>query len=246
MQSFPDTSFNRKAVEPIDCLRRGFAFVKSQYWLLFGISAVGILIASVVPLGILMGPMMCGIYLAYFQVYRGQAVEFGTLFKGFDYFGQSLIATIIHLVPIFVVLIPGYILFYVSFFFMMQTQGPNPDPAAMMSFLGIAGVFWLVMVLFIMVISVLFTFAYPLIVERGLSGVDAVKLSVKAGLGNFWRLLGLLLLNGLLGFVGIIFCYVGVLFVLPISFGALAMAYEKVFGLGTPVANVPPPPPTFS
>jgi hypothetical protein len=247
MSSFPLPSFNRKAVEPIECLKTGWAYVKPQYWLLVGISAVGMLIASVVPLGILMGPMICGIYLAYFQIFRQQPIEFGILFKGFDYFGQSLIATLIHLVPILIVFVPGYIIFYVSFFLIMVNQGPEPDPAVMMSFLGVAGLFWLVMFAFIMVVSVLFTFTYPLIVDRGLSGVDAAKLSIKAALANFWRLLGLFFINGLLGFVGVLLCYVGAIFVLPISFGALTSAYEKVFGLSSGVvANVPPPPPTFN
>ena len=247
MESFSNISFHRKAVEPIACFKAGFELAKQQYWLMFGIGAVGILIASVVPLGILMGPMMCGIYLSYFQLYRGQPVEFGTLFKGFDYFGQSLIATLIHILPILVVFVPGYLVFYIGFFLLMQSQGSNPDPAVMMSFLGIAGLFWLLMFLFIMVVSVLFTFAYPLIVDRGLTGVDAVKLSVKAALANFWRLLGLFLLNALVSFVGLLFCYIGALFVLPISFGALAMAYERVFGLSAAAAaNVPPPPPTFN
>jgi uncharacterized membrane protein len=246
MPTYPDISFQRKAVEPVECFKAGWALAKSQYWLLFGISAVGILIASVVPLGILMGPMMCGIYLAYFQLLRGQPIEFGTLFKGFDYFGQSLIATLIHVLPILVVFVPAYIIFYASLILLIQTQGNNPDPAVMMGFLGVTGVFWLLLIIFIMVVSILFTFAYPLIVDRGLTGIDAVKLSVRAALGNFWRLLGLFLLNGLLGLIGVLFCYVGVLFVLPISFGALAVVYERVFGLGTPVSNVPPPPPTFN
>lgn len=247
MSSFPAVSFNRKAVEPIECFKAGWALAKSQYWHLFGIAAVGMLIAGLVPLGILMGPMMCGIYLSYFQLMRGQQIEFGTLFKGFDYFGQSLIATLIHIVPILVVFVPGYIIFYVSFFLMLQGQGGEPDPAVMMSFLGFAGLFWLVMIVFIMVVSVLFTFAYPLIVDRGLSGVDAVKLSIKAALANFWRLLGLFFLNALLGMVGVLLCYVGVFFLLPISFGAISAAYEQVFGLSAgAAANVPPPPPTFN
>lgn len=247
MSTPPNVLFQRKAVEPVECLKAGWAYVKPNYWLLFGISLVGMLVASVVPLGILMGPMMCGIYLCYFQLFRGQRIEFGTLFKGFDYFGQSLIATLIHVLPILVVFVPGYIIFYVSFFLVMQSQASEPDPTVMMSFLGIAGVFWLVMIIFIMVVSVLFTFTYPLIVDRGLSGVDAVKLSIKAAMANFWRLLGLFLLNGILGFVGVLLCYVGVFLFLPISFGALASAYERVFGLNTAtVANVPPPPPTFN
>ena len=247
MTNYPAISFNRAAVEPIECLKAGFDMVKGQYWLFVGITAVGMLIASVVPFGLLMGPMMCGIYLAYFKVRRGQPVEFGELFKGFDYFGQSLIATLIHIIPIMVVFVPSYLAFYVSLFLMMPRQGGEPDPAAMLTFFGVFAIFWFVIIVFVMVVSILFTFTYPLIVDRGLSGLDSVKLSARAALRNFWRLLGLFLINGVLGMVGMLLCYVGVILVLPITFGALISAYERVFGLGGPLpSNLPPPPPTFS
>ena len=237
-------AFNRSAVRPMECLKEGWALIKDSYWLFLGITAVGMLIASVVPFGLLMGPMMCGIYLAYFTKRRGHPVEFGIVFKGFDHFGQSLIATLIHVVPIAVVVVPTYIIFYAGLI-MMSTSGSQPDPSAMLGFMGVFGLVWLAIFVFILIVSILFTFSYPLIIDRHLSGVDAVKLSVKAAMGNFGGLLGLYLINALLGIIGVLFCYVGAFFVLPLSLGGLAMAYERVFGLGTPVSNLPPPPPTF-
>jgi uncharacterized membrane protein len=237
--------FKRNAVEPMECLRAGWELVKSQYWLFFGISAVGMIIGSVVPLGLLLGPMMCGIYLALFQTRRGQPVEFNTLFKGFDYFGESVVATLLHMIPIIVVFVPTYIAFYVGLFLTMPQQGSQPDPSTMIGFFAVFAVFWFVVMIVLILVSVGFTFAYPLIVDRRLSGVNAVKLSIRAAMGNFWRLLGLLLLNGVLNFVGILFCYVGLLFVVPITFAAIAKAYEQVFGLGELQPNLPPPPPTF-
>lgn len=245
MTTYPGITFKKGAVEPIECLKQGWELVKPRYWLFVGMSAVAIVIGSVVPFGILLGPMMCGMYIALLKTRRGQFVEFGDLFKGFDHFGQSVIATLIHVVPIMVVFVPTYIAFYVSLFMMMPRNGDQPDSAMMMSVMGAFAVFYLFIIIFIIIVSVLFTFSYPLIVDRGLSGVDAVRLSVKAALANFWRLLGLFLLSGVMGFVGILLCYVGVFLVLPISFGAIASVYEQVFGLGTPVSNLPPPPPTF-
>jgi uncharacterized membrane protein len=221
--------------------------IKNQYWLFVGMTAVGVIVGSVVPLGILMGPMMCGLYLALFQTRRGQPIEFGVLFKGFDYFGDSVIATLIHMIPIVVIFVPSYILFYIGFFVMLtQQQGGEPDSGAMLGFFGVFAVFWLFLITVLIVVSVVFTFAYPLIVDRRLSGIEAVKLSVKAALGNFWRLLGLLMMTGLMSFVGALFCYVGAFLVMPISFAAIATAYEQVFGLGQFQPNLPPPPPTFA
>jgi hypothetical protein len=246
--SFPfnEISFNRNAVQPVECIKGGWELIRSQYWLFVGMTVVGVIIGSVVPMGILMGPMMCGIYLALFQTRRRQPIEFGLLFKGFDYFGDSVIATLIHIVPIVVIVVPAYLLFYVGMFGMMAASDGQPDPGAMLGLLGVFAIFWFVVMIAIIVLSVIFTFAYPLIVDRRLSGLNAVKLSIRAGFANFWRLLGMLILTGLMTFVGVLFCYVGAFLVMPISFAAIATAYEQVFGLGEVQPNLPPPPPSFT
>src|SRR5437867_4375081 len=186
MEISPETiEFRRNAVEPVECLKAGWNLIRSQYWLFVGMSLVGIIIGSVVPLGILMGPMMCGIYMALFQTRRGQPIEFGILFKGFDYFGDAVVATLLHLIPVVVVVVPTYILFYVGIFFMMPRNGDEPDLRAMLGFFGVFAVFWLVIMILLILLSVVFTFAYPLIVDRRLSGLNAVKFSIKAAVANF-------------------------------------------------------------
>lgn len=223
--------------------------MKGQYWLFVGMCLVGVLIGSAVPLGILLGPMMCGLYLTFFKKRRGEPIEFGTLFKGFDYFGPSVSATLLHIVPILAIVIPAYFMFYVSLIVSVAAQGDEPNPAAMVGVFAMFGLFWLVMILLIIVISIGFTFAYPLIADRKLGGFDAVKLSFKAAMANFWRLLGMVMLTSLLGFCGVLLCYIGVFLVFPISYASIAVAYEQVFGLANPsdvASNLPPPPPTFN
>jgi uncharacterized membrane protein len=245
--SFPldQIEFKRNAVEPIECIKAGLELVKSNYWLFVGMVFL-VTISGIVPFGLVMGPLMCGLYLALFRARRGEPIEFGTLFKGFDYFGDAVIAALLHMIPMFAIIIPAYILFYLGMFAMMATSRiGEPDPGAMLGFFGVFAVVWLVIIIVLIVISVVFTFAYPLIVDRHLSGLNAVKLSIRAGWANFWRLFGLLLLSGLMVFVGALFCYVGAFFVAPIMYGAIATAYEQVFGLSDLQPNVPPPPPSF-
>ena len=247
--SFPlnEIDFKRNVVQPVECIKGGWELIRSQYWLFVGITAVGLIIGSVVPLEILWGPMACGIYLALFQTRRGQPIEFGLLFKGFDYFGDAVIATLLHMIPMMVVIIPAYILYIVGMFGMMaSSQNGEPDPAAMMGFFGVFGVFWLVVMVALIIVSVVFTFAYPLIVDRRLKGFDAVKLSIRAGFANFWRLLGMLILTGLAGFIGLFCCYIGAFLVMPVYYAAIATAYEQVFGLSELQSNLPPPPPSFA
>ena len=223
--------------------------IKNQYWLLVGMTLVAVLIGSAVPI-ILIGPMMCGLNLAFFKTRRGEPVEFGTLFKGFDYFGQSLIAALLHALPIIVVVVPAYIFFYISMIVSIAAQGNSsePNPAPFIGVMAVFGLFWLVVMIVIIVISIGFIFAYPLIVDRKLKAIDAIKLSFRAGLANFWRLLGMMLLTGLMTIVGMLACYVGAFLVMPLSYAAIAKAYEQVFGLseGGEFSNMPPPPPVFN
>ena len=235
------SDFTPDAVRPFECIKAGWELIKDQYWLFVGVTLVAMLLGQLAPMGILLAPMMCGVYIVMFDKLRGQRVEFGTLFKGFDYFGQSLIALLVHLIPVFIVMLPFAGILVVGFILTMPpASGDDPNIGAL---LVITILSTLAMILIMIVVSVLFTFAFALVVDRKLSGVEAVKLSVKAGRANFWGLLGLLLLNGLMGFVGALFCYVGALLVLPVGFAATAIAYRDVFGLAPAETFYPPPPP---
>jgi hypothetical protein len=209
--------------------------IKSQYWLILGMVIVGWMIASAVPFGILMGPMMCGLFLAFFKLRRG----------------EPIIATLIHVVPITLLIVGAYIAFYVFFLFAMVAQsqaGGEPNGAAMLLMLVVYAVFWIAVIALVMFLSIGFMFVYPLIVDRNLQGFDAIKMSFRGAFANFWGLLGMMFLNFLLSIAGLLCCIVGVYFVLPISYSAVAIAYEQIFGLRqvVPAPNVPPPPPVFT
>src|ERR1051325_6677536 len=98
----PEQEFRTGVVQPVECLKEGWALIKDQYWLFFGISLVGMLIGSAVPI-VLLGPMMCGIFICLLQRQHNQPVEFGTLFKGFDYFVPGLIVAVFKLIPIIII-----------------------------------------------------------------------------------------------------------------------------------------------
>lgn len=240
--------YRRNAVGPIECITAGWELVKGQYWLFVGMCVVAMLIGSAVPAGILLGPLMCGLYVAFFKLRRGEPIEFAMLFKGFDYFGPSVVATLLHAVPIIAFVLGIYFFFYVSLVLTIIAQGDEPNPVALLGVFAMLLLFFAVVFVVIILISVGFTFAYPLIVDRKLKGLDAVKLSFKAAMGNFWGLLGMVVLTGLMNVAGVMACYVGMFLVLPITYASIAAAYERVFGLGSlnDASNLPPPPPIFN
>ena len=240
MPLFIYTDYTPNAVQPVECLKAGWTLIKDQYWLFAGMTLVALLVGQIAPFGILMAPMMCGLYLAFFQRMRGQPVEFSRLFDGFEFFGQSLIAMLIHIAPVFILM--AVFASFIGFGVIIgalesQNGGLSAGIIAILLLLG------LIFIVILLVVNLLFTFAFPLIVDRRLSGVEAVKLSVKAAQANFWALLGLVVLNGLLGLAGVLFCYVGALLVMPVTFAATACAYQQVFGLAPLESLYPPGPP---
>ncbi|HEU4768719.1 MAG TPA: hypothetical protein VFS77_15155, partial [Pyrinomonadaceae bacterium] len=155
--------YQANAVQPVECIKEGWNLIKGRYWLIFGMVLVGLIIGSALPFGILLGPMMCGLYLTFFNIRRGEPFEFGTLFKGFDYFGQSVVATLVHFIPIMAIVIPAYVIFYVVFLVAVVAQGNEPNGLAMMGVILMVMVFWLVVAGIVMIISIGFMFVYPLI-----------------------------------------------------------------------------------
>lgn len=238
------TDFRVGVIKPVECIKEGWAMIKDQYWLFFGISIVGMLIGGAVPI-VLLGPMMAGIFMCLLDRQRKQPVEFGLLFKGFDFFVPGIIVTVIKMIPIVILMVPFYVIMMAVMFTTMPkgSSSPEDSSAFVMGFFGVEMVFFVVVMVVSIVVEIFFMFAYPLVVDRKLSGLDAVKLSYKAGKANFGGVLGLLLLNGLFGFIGVLCCIIGVYFWLPVSLAAISVAYRRVFPETTENFPVPPPPP---
>jgi hypothetical protein len=246
----PDNiQFRTSVIKPVECVKEGWALIKDQYWLFLGIIFVGVFIGGAVPI-VLIGPMMVGIYICLFRRMRGEPVEFGTLFKGFDHFAQSLIAALLQMIPLVVVMVPAYIIMFVLMMTSMPRGGrmdPDESSRFLFTLLGFELVFVLVVMTVAIVVTIFFLFAFPLIADRNLSGVDAVKLSIKAARANFGGIFGLILVNVGLGILGVLCCYVGAFLVAPISLASYAVAYRRVFPeVSQNFASPPPPPPPAS
>jgi hypothetical protein len=230
MESIP---FSRADISPVAYLSEAWARVKDRYWLFLGITAVGLLLGSAAPLGLLLGPMMCGIYLCYRELALGRPVAFDRLFKGFDHFSEAFIASLLMLAASLVLILPVMVAVFLMVFMgvLGGIAGHGAEGGA--AFLGcflFAGIMLLV-VLGSALIGVFFTFTYPLIMDRGMTGLEAVKLSFRAARANLGGLLLLALVNALLSFAGLLCCYVGALLVLPLTLGTHWICYERVFGI---------------
>lgn len=238
------SGFNVGVIKPVECIKEGWALIKDQYWLFFGLTIVAMLLGGAVPI-VLLGPMMIGLFLCIFEKMARRPFEFGLLFKGFDHFVPGLIVTAIKVIPVILMMIPFYLVMFGTMMATMPRDHATPEEMSrfMTSFFGIEFLFILALMVVTICVEIFFMFAYPLVADRKLSGLDAVKLSLKAGKANFGGILGLLLLNALFGILGVFLCFVGAYFYLPIAFASQAVAYRRVFPEVQQTFASPPPPP---
>lgn len=236
--------FNVGVIKPVECMKEGWELIKDQYWLFFGITFVGMLIGGIIPFAIGVGAMFCGIYYTMMQKLDGKPFEFGDLFKGFNYFLQGLIPMLIIVIPAIILSLVMYGSTIAILFSSIDGKG-NLDESFIWKLYGTILVEGVILSLVMGCLHALIMFAFPLIVDKNLSGLEAFKLSARAVWQNLSGVVGLILVEFVLGFIGYLICAIGVYFTMPIMFAGVLVAYRKVFPK-TNQFNAPPPPNAFN
>jgi uncharacterized membrane protein len=101
-------------------------------------------------------------------------------------------------------------------------------------------VFWLFMIAW----NMAFAFAIPLILDRNVGAIEAIKLSVSAVLGNLGGLIVLMLLGIVIALAGLLVLCFGLLVAFPVIWVANVVAYRMVFPRLNQTYHTPPPPPS--
>jgi hypothetical protein len=243
--SVDEIEFNPGVVRPRVCLEEGWLLIKEHYWFFVALTFVAVFLGSMGPMGLLIGPMTCGLYICLLRHERGKPISFEMLFHGFNYFVPSLIATIFMMVPTVILIVFVYFALIGGTITLIVTQvpqGPEGRPAGppgeefFWALGGLSGATILVVFVAALLIKAIFLFAFPLIVDKQLSGFDAVRLSIRAVFANFGGIIGMLLLSELIGLLAFLICGVGVYLELPLSFAMYAVAYREVFPDADPLA----------
>jgi hypothetical protein len=221
--------FKTGVIRPVECMKEGWELIKDQYWLFFGITFVGMLIGGIIPLGLGIGAMFCGIYFVLSKKMKGEPVEFGELFKGFDYFLPGMIVSLIVVIPAIISVLFIYGSIFAMFFAVVASSNGQPNEGVIWALFGTFFVEMIVVSLIISCLHALVMFAYPLIIDYNLNGWDAFKLSAKAVWANLSGVIGIILVEFAMGFVGYLALGFGLYFVLPIMFAGVLVAYRKVF-----------------
>ncbi len=189
---------------------------------------------------ILIGAMICGIFLCFFKAIDGEKVEFEDLFKGFGFFLPSLLVTILFIVPTIIVFSLMY--FPLVMAGLMGTRLGEEELFALLA--GTFAVDFVIMI-FMVCFHTLLLFAYPLIVDKNLSGAAAIKLSFRSVWKNLRGVAGLWGIGFLISLLGIFLCFVGTYFAIPIIIAGNVVAFRKVFPSTGGSINHPPSPENY-
>lgn len=241
------------AVSAGECVSNAWETLKAKYGMYIGISLIAMLLTGCVPcLNIfLLGPIMGGIYYVVLRDMRGEPVEFGMMFKGFEKFGPLMIIGLIQSIPGIIAQILQYAAQFAEIGLKGMGGGRNFFQASGSDLAVSGGVMMLFIVLFVvfMVFAfawwAIFLFAVPLIMEHDLGAGEAIKLSAKAAMSNIGGLILYFLLLIPIMLLGVLLLCIGMFLIsIPIMYVGQVFIYRMVFPYtGTPL-NMAPPPPT--
>lgn len=220
-----DVAYAKVRIGPVDCLLQGARLIADQFWLFVGIGAMYVL-ATQVPMGILLGPIAVGSVFCLHDRRRGERVPFQRLFDGFQHFLEALIASVIIVGILTLISIAAAIPFTVVAPLVAHAseQGGNPLP-----FMALVGFGILAVLLLVSLVNTFFVFVYPLIALKGMRGLEAIPVSIAAARKNFFGILMLQFLALVLQCLAAMMCLVPLFAVIPVVLAAGYVAYCKVF-----------------
>jgi uncharacterized membrane protein len=201
-----------------------------------GIGVLGMipLIGPVFSLGnlVIVGPLEAGVFYLLLNVIRRQPANAGDVFEGFRRcFGQLFLGKLVSGLLAGLCMIPAVIVAaFVLFVPMALHHQQQPTPAQII----IVVAAFLVCMIPTVVLQINWIFTLPLIIDRRMSFWPAMQASWKMVTKHWWQIFGLFILVALLNVVGMILCCVGLLFTIPVGFGALMYAYETIFSARGP------------
>ena len=185
---------------------KGLQIYKENFGLII-LSCIVAMLISGISCGICVGPMVCGFIGLVLALIRNQNPKpaFGDLFKGFQKFLPALVCVLLILIPLAIIHLP-----------------------CIMPILAILGSPVFLAVDIIIASPTLF-WALSLVQDQDASIGDALITPLKRlGDKRQWSFILVNLVAVLLGMVGVIACFIGIFFTIPLAICMIVAAYEEV------------------
>ncbi len=224
-----------------DCLSRSWELFQANMGVMLGGTALVYLVVaainvipylSVILSLVLTGPLMGGLWYFYILKVRGVDATAGVAFSGFGpQFGQLALANVVTGLLSGLCLLPAFGLFVGG---AVLGGGMNMGEGEGGAFLGIFAAVSLVLLIVgfagYVYLAVSWMFTLLLVADKGMAFWPAMELSRRVVAKRFWGVLWLSLVAAILGLVGMLLCFVGILFFGPLAMGMLAYQYQAMFG----------------
>jgi hypothetical protein len=219
-----DGEIRSVSINPFVYLVRGKSLLGDDYWLFVLISFVAFFLGTIVPFNILMGPMLVGVYMCMAAKERGERLEVGMVFNGFDRFVDALL--------VFLILAVANIIIFVPIAFGLIVGFASAEASGNQALTAILAIGSIPLVIIIAVLTYFpVMFAYQLIADRGTTAPNTIKLSFRGAWKNALGVVIYMLVAGFLSFIATALCIVPFFLFLPISLAGLFVYYRDVFGL---------------
>jgi hypothetical protein len=254
--------FNKGAVYPSECISEAWEIIKDRYWIFLLFVLIEVLIIVFIPIvrWFLYGPMMVGIYYAALQKQKERPISAETFLKGFSIFLSAMVIGLIEsglqlLNDILSVMFNGVGLILQMLNLDMDKLLKPPRGSAMLAtdpnleLLGASVALIIIFVVIILLFSIAvsfawritFIFALPLLADHPELNIgEALSLGARAGWSNAGGLIVLMILQTLVGLLGLLALCIGIFFVMPVIEVSNVAAYRMVF------PDVQPPPSMYN
>ena len=201
----------------------GIQMVKENLGVFVGFTLITFIINSIagmIPFASLAvsAPLTAGFFLAANRLSEGYEVDFSDFFKGFDYFGQLVVYSILFGLLIVVLSIPAFMLAGTMIVFDL-----DGDVSVLFAIL-----FGLGMVATVLYLAISFMWAPHLILFANKRAWESMELSHKLIKKDIWNFVGFAMLLGLFNLAGALCFGIGLVFTVPVSACALYLAFEDV------------------
>lgn len=215
--------FRTGVIKPIECVREAWGIIKPDFFMLFAIMIVGVLISGA-TFYVLSGAMICGIHYVYLRRVDGKVSGFEDLWKGFTWFGSGLIVVLVVVIPIIAEIAVIYVPVLMA---ALKGQGMSEDE--LWTALTGALIVDLILVVLITCLHTLIVFSFPLIVDRSFGGFTAMLTSARVVWKNLRGVAGLFAVEFVIAMLGALAMCVGIYLVLPLIITTNLVAYRKIF-----------------
>ena len=218
-------------IGPVACYREAYEFLSQDCFTFWALAFCGMFIAGLVPI-VLQGPMFCGLAMCFIAKRRMETFDFNLLFRGFEYFGKSIVGVLCSVGVQFLLALPGVFLYIAAavFFVVGSSQGANTG-----LMLVFAAMFYFLAYIYIFVASTfgftLMWFTCCLVADRQMDSLEAFKTAFQSVRMNLVQLILHAIVGVAINMVGLLLCCFGSLLLFPIIVAAEFIAYEKAFGL---------------